>query len=153
MGADHFPAELGESDPGLALAADEVCSMNREHQPPVSIDGQFPAFPPIFLFSFVDENADGFRCNIEILADRFGDVLDKPSLLFDGSALIRLDNDQWHVCVPPAGFLIALELRFPYRMRIGKAFRYVNKPTQFGNMTKYQQKQLRRIFCRFDKTA
>ena len=77
---------------------------NREHLPPVSIDGQFPSFPAIFLFSFVDENADGFRCDIEILADRFGDILDKPSLLFDCSSLIRLDNDQWHDCVPPVGF-------------------------------------------------
>jgi len=30
MGADHFPAEIGESDPGLALAADEVLSANFE---------------------------------------------------------------------------------------------------------------------------
>jgi hypothetical protein len=81
----------------------------------VSIDGEFPGFRPVFLFSFVDKNADGFRRDIEILADRFGDILYKPSFLLDGSPLIRLDNDQWHVFVPPAGFW----------MRIGKPFRYV----------------------------
>jgi hypothetical protein len=64
------------------------------------VDGEFTSLRPVFLFPFMNVDADRLGFYIKILTDGFGDIPDEPPLLFDRSSLIRLDHNQWHF-VPP----------------------------------------------------
>lgn len=62
-----------------------------------SINSQFSGFPTIFLFPFVNENSNCRWLNFEILANSFGNVLNKSPLLFDGSSFVRFNNNYGHI--------------------------------------------------------
>lgn len=80
-----------------------------------SVGRQFAGFPSIFLFAIPDVGAARLRGHIEIVAYRFGNVLDKAPLLFDCPSFICSTDDERHLFMP-------LESRLPHRYFSGFGF-------------------------------